>query len=95
MCSFHSLTKICILHRHVFVIYVIIYFQIQSRRPPCSDFYKCSQVRLKPLEEDTFQAMSSSQLVVEGKTDLGEDFSSLNNAIELGFTLIILWQVMF
>lgn len=64
--------------------------QIQSHRPPCSDFYKCSQVRLKPLEEDTFQSLSSSQ--VEDKTKPADDFSSLNNAIELGFTLIILWQ---
>ena len=65
-------------------------FQIQSHRPPCSDFYKCSQVRLKPLEDDTFLSMSSS---LETKTDPADDFSSLNNAIELGFTLIILWQV--
>ena len=69
----------------------MILLQIQSYRAPCSDFYKCSQVRLKPLEEDTLQSVSSSQIVT--KTDSGEDFSVLNNAIELGFTLIILWQV--
>ena len=48
-------------------------------------------MRLKPLEEDTFQSLSLSQ--TESRTDPTEDFSVLNNAIELGFTLIILWQV--
>ena len=86
-CAWLHIAHACLIPYH----FCWFFFQIQSRRPPCSDFYKCSQVRLKPLEEDTFQSLSLSQ--TESRTDPTEDFSVLNNAIDLGFTLIILWQV--
>jgi len=66
-------------------------FQVCSSETPCCEFYQCSKVKLKTLEEDAYIPTASAQLAP--KKDLGPNFDNLNCAIDLGITLVILWQV--
>ena len=67
------------------------FFQIRSGMTPCLDFYERSRVKLKPLEEEASQTQTPSQILAPSeKTD---QFEPLNRAIQLGMSLIILWQV--
>ncbi|KAK3581188.1 hypothetical protein CHS0354_024722 [Potamilus streckersoni] len=69
---------------------IVLSSQISSSKSPCVDFYYRSQTCFKPLEEETVQK-SSSNFDVSVKS-IEADLSHLNCAIELGMTLIILWQ---
>ncbi|XP_060558094.1 trafficking protein particle complex subunit 8-like isoform X2 [Ruditapes philippinarum] len=64
--------------------------KILSGRTPCLDFYQRSRVKLKPLEDEASQTQTPSQILApKEKVD---QFESLNSAIQLGMSLIILWQ---
>lgn len=65
--------------------------QILSGKSPCLDFYGRARVKLKPLEEEAPQTQTASQAAPVKKKE--DQFESLNSAIQLGMSLIIVWQV--
>ncbi|XP_045191789.2 trafficking protein particle complex subunit 8-like isoform X2 [Mercenaria mercenaria] len=64
--------------------------KILSGKTPCLDFYERARVKLKQLDEESSQAQTPSQM--PPSKDRGDQFESLNSAIQLGMSLIILWQ---
>ncbi|KAL4234283.1 Trafficking protein particle complex 8 [Mactra antiquata] len=64
--------------------------KIVSSESPCRQFYERSNIKLKALDEETFQSSTPSQNIQS--VENMDEFQSLNCAIELGISLIILWQ---